>query len=246
MISPLPRRGFLGLALLAAACGDNLRPADPDGATADAALDPDAGLDPDGGADAPTDASPDAPMPMVGDAFAVTSTGRLVSFGRATPGTLATANALTGLLAAESVVGIDVRPADGVLYALTSAGRVYTLDPATGVATLRATLTADPADATLPYAALVGTSFGVDWNPVVDRLRVVSDLGQNLRINVDTGLTTTDDTINGAATGYTSAAYTTNITAQIPMMSRKPSRTTASMGMAQNGWMRSVSMSPQA
>ena len=211
MISPLPRRGFLGLALLAAACGDNLRPADPDGATADAALDPDAGLDPDGGTDAPTDASPDAPMPTVGDAFAVTSTGRLVSFGRATPGTLATANALTGLLAAESVVGIDVRPADGVLYALTSAGRVYTLDPATGVATLRATLTADPADATLPYAALVGTSFGVDWNPVVDRLRVVSDLGQNLRINVDTGLTTTDDTINGAATGYTSAAYTKDV-----------------------------------
>jgi hypothetical protein len=34
---------------------------------------------------------------------------------------------------------------------------------------------------------LDGTFFGVDFNPTVDRLRVISDTGQNLRVNVDTG-----------------------------------------------------------
>jgi hypothetical protein len=43
-----------------------------------------------------------------------------------------------------------------------------------------------------PFISLQGTQFGVDFNPVADRLRVVSNSGQNLRINVDTGETTTD------------------------------------------------------
>lgn len=34
--------------------------------------------------------------------------------------------------------------------------------------------------------ALEGRSFALDFNPTVDRLRVVSDSGQNLRIDVDT------------------------------------------------------------
>ena len=35
-------------------------------------------------------------------------------------------------------------------------------------------------------------SFGVDFNPVADRLRIVSNTGQDLRANVDTGATTVD------------------------------------------------------
>ena len=50
-----------------------------------------------------------------------------------------------------------------------------------------------------PFAALDGTEFGVDFNPVADRLRVVSDTGQNLRINVDTGDTITDGAITPAS-----------------------------------------------
>ena len=34
---------------------------------------------------------------------------------------------------------------------------------------------------------LDGTEFGVDFNPQVDRLRVVSNSGQNLRLHPDTG-----------------------------------------------------------
>src|SRR4051812_16795810 len=92
-----------------------------------------------------------------------------------------------GLQAAETVVGIDVRPKTGQLYALANnagAGRLYTVDLGTGAATLVAPLTASPSD---PYTSLVGTDFGIDFNPVTDRLRVVSDTNQDLRINTDNG-----------------------------------------------------------
>ena len=70
---------------------------------------------------------------------------------------------------------------------------------------------ADATDTTNPFTALDGTDFGVDFNPVVDRLRVVSNTGQNLRINVDSGATITDGALNTAGatrTGVSAAAYT--------------------------------------
>ncbi|MBA3453285.1 MAG: DUF4394 domain-containing protein, partial [Deltaproteobacteria bacterium] len=181
MNTPLLGRA-LSLALLAATgCGDNLHPT----------------------SDAPTfDASRvDAPGDDVGDTLILTSNGRLVSFDRAAPTVQRTSVTLSGL-GSETIVGFDRRPSDGGLYALTSAGKLYTVAPDTGVATLKSTLAADAADTTAPYTALSGTSFGVDFNPVPDRLRVTTDTGQNLRINVDTGATTTDGAVNGAATGY--------------------------------------------
>ncbi|MEK2481574.1 DUF4394 domain-containing protein, partial [Lactobacillus acidophilus] len=78
---------------------------------------------------------------------------------------------------------------DGLLYAVGSSGRIYTINTSSGAATVKATLTADATDTTLPFTALSGTEFGVDLNPVADRLRVVSNTGQNLRINVDNGAT---------------------------------------------------------
>ena len=101
---------------------------------------------------------------------------------------------VTGLSASETLLGIDYRPADGLLYALGSAGNVYTIAPSTGVATLKAALKAAPGDDD-PFAALSGNDFAVDFNPVADRMRVVSNLGQNLRINVDTGDAITDGLI---------------------------------------------------
>jgi len=86
----------------------------------------------------------------------------------------------------ERVEGIDIRPANGQLYAITNEGgigRLYTIGLATGAATLVGTLAADPGDTTVPYAGLDGTEFGIDFNPVVDRLRVVGVADQNLRIN---------------------------------------------------------------
>lgn len=143
----------------------------------------------------------------VGEVLAITSKQRLVSFDRGSANVLRHGAELSGLGGGESIVGLDVRPRDGQLYALSSQGKLYTLDPATGKATVVFALTADPTDATEPFAALSGTRFGVDFNPVVDRLRVVSDTGQNLRIDVDLGRVITDGSLRGATTGVAAAGY---------------------------------------
>ena len=148
-----------------------------------------------------------------GDTYGVTSTSRLVTFDRA-DAALDTAIAISGLQSGEMVVGLDVRAGGatpGELYALGSTGRLYTINTTSGAATLKSTLVADAGDSTEPFTALSGTEFGVDFNPVVDRLRIVSDTGQNLRIDADTGATTTDAPLaSGGATraGVNGAAYT--------------------------------------
>ena len=142
----------------------------------------------------------------VGDTVALTASGRLISFNRATPGTPLGSVTLSGLAGGDTLVGIDGRPADGKLYGLSSSGNVYLLDPATGVATFKVTLKAAAGDDN-PFTVLTGTRFAIDFNPVVDRLRVVSNTGQNLRINIDTGDTTTDAAI-AAGSAVTAAAYT--------------------------------------
>ncbi|WFR82247.1 DUF4394 domain-containing protein [Janthinobacterium rivuli] len=152
---------------------------------------------------------PPPPVVVAGDVFVLTASNKLLSFDRAAPATIRSTVTVTGLQAGENLLGIDFRPADGQLYGVGSTGRIYTLNGVTGAATVKATLAADAADATAPYTALAGTEFGVDFNPVADRLRIVSNTGQSLRINVDTGATTTDGAINGGAgnTAITAAAY---------------------------------------
>lgn len=154
------------------------------------------------------------PGATVGDVIALTASNRLVSFDRATPGAIRTNVAVSGLQSGENLVGIDVRPRDGLLYGVGSTGRLYTIDAVTGAAALKSRLSADSADTTAPFTELAGTDFGVDFNPVADRLRIVSNTGQSLRINVDTGATTTDGNINGGAanTAITASAYTNSFT----------------------------------
>ena len=167
-----------------------------------------------GGSDTPADpvvpVTPPPPVVEAGDTVMLTASGKLASVNLDAAATLRTNVAITGLQAGEVLLGIDYRPADGNLYGVGSTGRIYTLNPTTGAATLKSTMAADAADLTAPYTGLAGTEFGVDFNPVADRLRVVGSLGQSLRINVDTGATTTDGSINGGAanTAVNAAAYT--------------------------------------
>jgi hypothetical protein len=148
------------------------------------------------------------PTQAPGSVLALTESNKLISFNNASPQKLCTSTAISGLQNGENVLGIDVRPADGALYALGSTGRVYTIDPTTAAATMKSTLVANPADASDPFTALDGGDFGVDFNPVPDLLRVVSNTGQNLRINVDSGATTTDTALNPGGSSATAAAYT--------------------------------------
>jgi hypothetical protein len=58
----------------------------------------------------------------------LTSTGNLMAFDSATPGTISVSVAITGLQAGETLLGIDRRPANGLLYGRGSTSRVYTID----------------------------------------------------------------------------------------------------------------------
>jgi hypothetical protein len=78
---------------------------------------------------------------------------------------------ITGLTGLDTtIVGIDFLVQDGKLYGVGNSGGVYTIDTMTATATFVNALS----------VPLMGTSFGVDFNPAADRLRIVSDLGQNL------------------------------------------------------------------
>ena len=147
----------------------------------------------------------------VGEVIALASDQRLVSFDRDSSTVLRHAAVVKGVGAGEVLLDIDVRPRDGKLYAVSDTRKIYSIDAAKGMATMVSTLAADPGDVSDPFTALVGTKYGMDFNPVVDRLRLVSDTGQNLRIDVDTGRTTTDGTIRGVATGLAAAGYVNSV-----------------------------------
>ena len=147
----------------------------------------------------------------------------LVIFDSASPSTILSALPITGITGGDTILGIDFRPATGQLYGFGHLGapgvRLYIIDPVTGAATLVRELAADPADPTDPYADVVGTDFGVDFNPVPDRIRVVTDTGQNLRVNPVTAEVFTDALLAFAAgdpnAGQTpkvvDAAYSNNV-----------------------------------
>src|SRR6185503_17346688 len=84
---------------------------------------------------------------------------------------------------AANVVGIDVRPADGMLYAVTADGGIYTVDAKTGAATMKSKLS---------ETLKAGVTVTVDFNPVADRMRLMGSDGTSLRVNVDDGKVTVD------------------------------------------------------
>jgi hypothetical protein len=139
----------------------------------------------------------------------LSTAGNLVRFDSTTPATTSS-TAVTNLNFGEVVLGIDFRPSNGLLYGITSQNHLITINVVSGAASVVATLAADPTDSTNPFTALSGTAFGVDFNPVSDRLRVVSTSGQNLRINPDNGLVSTDADLNPGTPRLVASAYSNN------------------------------------
>lgn len=134
--------------------------------------------------------------------YGVTLSNRLIAFSSSTPGQLLTNVPITNLAPGERIVGIDVRPANNLLYALGSSSQLYVLNPVTGAA-IRIGAPFTP--------VLNGTEFGFDFNPTVDRIRVVSDAGQNLRLHPDTGVVAAVDVALAYAPGDTNAGQTPGV-----------------------------------
>lgn len=110
--------------------------------------------------------------------FGLVGSSSIVTFDSASPGTITSNRTITGLGEGVTLTGIDLRPADNQLYSVSTSGTVYrlTLSGANYTATSLGAISTSP----------TGNSFGLDFNPTVDRLRLVSDTNQNLRINETT------------------------------------------------------------
>ncbi len=132
----------------------------------------------------------------------LTGDQRLIGWSQDKPGGATRIGPVTGLSGDTRLVGIDFRPATSELWGLGDAGGLYAINASNGQATFRSLLS----------VPLEGSGFGVDFNPTVDRLRIVSNSGQNLRVNVDTGAATVDLGLvyTGTALGVGGAAYTNN------------------------------------
>lgn len=110
--------------------------------------------------------------------YGLTDTQSLVTFDASNPGMIQSGAFLSGLASGERAIGIDFRPATGELFALGSQNNLYTIDRHTGAASRVGSGFSD---------RLNGSSFGFDFNPTIDRIRVVSDANQNLVLNPITG-----------------------------------------------------------
>ena len=160
------------------------------------------------------------------NAHALITGNRIAALATTVPAGLESPLALTGVNAGESIVSIDRRPQNGFLYGLgfnPAAGSVqlYSSSTTTGVATpLGASGSFVGADGItpMPVGAGAGTRFGIDFNPTVDRVRVVNSAGQNFRMNPNTGAfvdgnagvanLNMDGAINGPTTSVQETAYT--------------------------------------
>jgi hypothetical protein len=135
-------------------------------------------------------------------AIALTGDKTLVMFDTESPTVSGTVE-VTGV---DSLVGIDLRPANNTLIGVTPESVVVTIDPATGAAT---ELSKMNTPLTIGDAPVV-----VDFNPMADRLRFMTG-STNHRVNVDTGEVTVDGSLAyeqsdmhaGEAPNIVAAAY---------------------------------------
>lgn len=150
--------------------------------------------------------------------YGVTSTFNLVTFNSTSPSSFLSSVAISGVVAGQTLRAIDFRPATGTLYALSSlnsastgVAQLYTVNLGTGVLTTVGST----------FSLLTGSNrISMDFNPVADRIRVISGTGNNLRLNPNDGsVVATDanlaydpsDPSFGGAPLIADLAYTNNV-----------------------------------
>jgi len=156
----------------------------------------------------------------------------ITRFRSQTPGTTTTIG-IVGVTVGERIVGFDGRPSTGQLFglgvnAVANNGTLYLMDPQAGIAsTIGSPGQIAFSDVGGGALDLPDTSWGVDFNPTADRIRVISATGISFRLNPNTGAAVDGDfggaagsvaglnpdgAINGAVSvGIGGAAYSNNI-----------------------------------
>ena len=114
--------------------------------------------------------------------YGLTTNNTLLSFGSNTPATVSALVVITSTNGGETIIDIDYFALNQQLYDIGASGTLYSINCATGAATV------DVAN------AAVGTAVSIDFNPMANRLRIISadpaNLGnanQNYRLTPSTG-----------------------------------------------------------
>ncbi len=108
--------------------------------------------------------------------------------------------AITGLRSEEIILAIDTRPKNKQLFGISNQSILYLLDPVSGIAT--------PVSGQPISPAINGTMVGFDFSPVDDVIRLITDLGQALRISPTTGAVVgVDAFLNGGTNPINSIAF---------------------------------------
>lgn len=123
---------------------------------------------------------------------ALTSSNELIQIASAElPGTTSAPVPITGIASGQTIVGIDYRPNTGELYALgynstmtTSNSQLYILNANTGMATMIGSVSS---------LNLGSGGIAFDFNPTVDRIRIIGENGQNYRLHPITGAVVATD-----------------------------------------------------
>lgn len=138
--------------------------------------------------------------------FALTTDNQLITLDSQAP-TMGSAVSITGLGASERLLGLDLRPSNGLLYSISNAGKLYTIGT-NGQASFVASLSTP-----------ISGSVGFDFNPVADlngaaSLRVLTTDGGNYAVNANNGVVTTQTPVSAAGStaklALTGAAYADN------------------------------------
>ncbi|WP_192349463.1 DUF4394 domain-containing protein [Algoriphagus sp. Y33] len=133
-------------------------------------------------------------------AYATDSDNKLYRFDPTDPSPIAVD--MTGLEAGEMVVGLDFRPVNGQLLAVSNMSRLYSVNPSSGAVTA----IGEPLT-----PGVMGSYVGFDFNPTVDRIRLITEQGQNLRLHPDMGtVVAVDGSLNPGSPMASGAAYSEN------------------------------------
>lgn len=145
-----------------------------------------------------------AALPIVG----VTGDNRLIYTDTVSPQLAPLVVNITGLQPGETILGIDTRPANGELFALGSTGRLYRIGNGFTGGSIGGAVQIGNGPGFTPAA---GVTYGFDFNPSVDRIRIVGSDSSNLRYNPTVADTVTPlaatDTTLAPATNAVGAAY---------------------------------------
>ena len=135
--------------------------------------------------------------------YAVNDAAELIKFNAGQPRRILERKPLQGLADGDKLLGIDFRVARGVLFALSASGKVYTIDTRSGSLTQVGT----------QALVLPPGRWEIDFNPVADRIRVVSDNGSNLRLHPETGAVAATDPALAYAAGDVAAGKSPQVAA---------------------------------